>query len=225
MRMANIFYSDLLAGKLIETDDGEYTFGYDADYIKKYSNQFVTFAMPVTKGKYKANRLFPFFEGLIPEGWLLYIASKNWKINKNDRMGLLLAWQLEKWLTQKVFFKLDYDRYCINFRRCICCRFPTMRQVFANQHKVVFGVIVYTVSQISFASPFYNIGQLYFGMEMIGRRELFLGKFSYRKRLEILMLDRFEFCFHINGKYFPKLVLPTIKLAIFAIISTKYPFF
>lgn len=89
--MANIFYSDLLAGKLIETDDGEYTFRYDADYIKKYPNQFITFAMPVTKGKYKANRLFPFFEGLIPEGWLLDIASKNWKINKNDRMGPLLA--------------------------------------------------------------------------------------------------------------------------------------
>lgn len=32
-----------------------------------------------------------FFEGLIPEGWLLDIASKSWKINTNDRMGLLLA--------------------------------------------------------------------------------------------------------------------------------------
>ena len=36
-------------------------------------------------------KLFPFFEGLIPEGWLLDIASKNWKLNRNDRMGLLLA--------------------------------------------------------------------------------------------------------------------------------------
>ena len=40
---------------------------------------------------YKEKRLFPFFEGLIPEGWLLDIATKNWKINVNDRMGLLLA--------------------------------------------------------------------------------------------------------------------------------------
>jgi HipA-like protein len=39
----------------------------------------------------KTNGFSPFFEGLIPEGWLLDIASKNWKINKNDRMGLLLA--------------------------------------------------------------------------------------------------------------------------------------
>ncbi len=40
---------------------------------------------------YREKRLFPFFEGLIPEGWLLDIASKSWKINTNDRMGLLLA--------------------------------------------------------------------------------------------------------------------------------------
>ena len=46
--------------------------------------------MPVCPKPYTDKRLFPFFEGLIPEGWLLDIASKNWKINQNDRMGLLL---------------------------------------------------------------------------------------------------------------------------------------
>lgn len=91
MRKAEIFYQGALAGVLIETNDGEYTFEYEEDYITNYPNQFITFSMPVVKGKYKDNRLFPFFEGLIPEGWLLDIASKNWKINPNDRMGLLLA--------------------------------------------------------------------------------------------------------------------------------------
>lgn len=91
MRKAQIFYSNLLAGVLVETDEGEYTFQYDADYIKNYPNQFITFSMPVIDTIYRDNRLFPFFEGLIPEGWLLDIASKNWKINQNDRMGLLLA--------------------------------------------------------------------------------------------------------------------------------------
>ena len=47
--------------------------------------------MPVTHKVYKNKRLFPFFEGVIPEGWLLDIASDNWKINKNERMGILLA--------------------------------------------------------------------------------------------------------------------------------------
>lgn len=91
MRKAEIYYKDTIAGILTETDDGEYIFKYGDDYIVNHPDQFITFTMPVTDKPYKDNRLFPFFEGLIPEGWLLDIASKNWKINPNDRMGLLLA--------------------------------------------------------------------------------------------------------------------------------------
>lgn len=91
MRQAEIYYKDLLAGVLTETDGGEYTFLYDSNYAAKYPKQFITFTMPVTDKPYTDKRLFPFFEGLIPEGWLLEIATKNWKLNPNDRMGLLLA--------------------------------------------------------------------------------------------------------------------------------------
>ncbi len=91
MRKTEIHYNDTIAGILTETDDGEYIFNYGDDYIVNHPDQFITFTMPVTDKPYKDNRLFPFFEGLIPEGWLLDIASKNWKINPNDRMGLLLV--------------------------------------------------------------------------------------------------------------------------------------
>ncbi len=91
MRRGEIYYDDTLAGILTETDDGEYTFTYNDDYIAKYPSQFLTFSMPVNKTVYRDKRLFPFFDGLIPEGWLLDIAAKSWKINPNDRMGLLLA--------------------------------------------------------------------------------------------------------------------------------------
>jgi len=91
MRKAEIYYKKVLAGILTEKDDGEYIFKYNKDYIEKYPDQFITFTMPVSTYTYKENRLFAFFDGLIPEGWLLDIASKNWKINPNDRMGLLLA--------------------------------------------------------------------------------------------------------------------------------------
>jgi serine/threonine-protein kinase HipA len=47
--------------------------------------------MPVTKYPYHDKHLFSFFEGLIPEGWLLDIAKTHYKINPNDRMGLLMA--------------------------------------------------------------------------------------------------------------------------------------
>jgi serine/threonine-protein kinase HipA len=91
MRQAEIYYKDSLAGVLTETDEGEYTFLYDQNYAARYPKQFITFTMPVTNKLYTDKRLFPFFEGLIPEGWLLDIATKNWKLNPNDRMGLLLA--------------------------------------------------------------------------------------------------------------------------------------
>ncbi|SKA13451.1 serine/threonine-protein kinase HipA [Chitinophaga eiseniae] len=91
MRKAKIYYKKDFAGYLTETDDGEYVFVYEDDYVQNHENQFLTFTMPVRREPYKDNRLFPFFEGLIPEGWLLEIASKNWKLNPNDRMGLLLA--------------------------------------------------------------------------------------------------------------------------------------
>lgn len=91
MRKAKVYYKELVAGTLSETNEGEYIFEYDKEYLKNYPEQYITFTMPVRPEPYKDNRLFPFFEGLIPEGWLLDIASESWKINKNDRMGLLLA--------------------------------------------------------------------------------------------------------------------------------------
>jgi serine/threonine-protein kinase HipA len=91
MRKAAIYYKDEFAGFLTETDEGEYMFQYDEPYVAKYPGQFLTFTMPVMVAPFKDRRLFPFFEGLIPEGWLLDIASKSWKISQNDKMGLLMA--------------------------------------------------------------------------------------------------------------------------------------
>ncbi|MDT8402645.1 MAG: HipA N-terminal domain-containing protein [Bacteroidales bacterium] len=91
MRQARVYYRDNFAGILTEQDEGEYIFQYDEQYRVEHPGDFITFTMPVTDRPYIDNRLFPFFEGLIPEGWLLDIASRNWKINPADRMGLLLA--------------------------------------------------------------------------------------------------------------------------------------
>ncbi|MFA5850953.1 MAG: HipA N-terminal domain-containing protein [Bacteroidales bacterium] len=91
MRQGKVYYKNYLAGIITETDEGVYVFQYDNQYVKDHPKDFITFTMPVSNNPYAENRLFPFFEGLIPEGWLLNIASKSWKINKSDRMGLLLA--------------------------------------------------------------------------------------------------------------------------------------
>ena len=91
MRQGLVKYNNIPAGLLTEDDNGEYLFVYDSLYVENYPKQFITFQMPVTEKPYRSKRLFPFFDGLIPEGWLLDIAAESWKINKNDRMGLLLA--------------------------------------------------------------------------------------------------------------------------------------
>lgn len=91
MRKAIVKYNSIKAGVLKELDTGEYEFVYDEQYIQNHPDLFITFQMPVSDRPYTSKRLFPFFDGLIPEGWLLRIAAESWRINKNDRMGLLLA--------------------------------------------------------------------------------------------------------------------------------------
>ena len=73
-----------------ETDDG-YLFSYDSDYIESYGASAVSLTMPLYKQTYTSKTLFPFFDGLIPEGWMLQVVSRNWKINIQDRFGLLIV--------------------------------------------------------------------------------------------------------------------------------------
>lgn len=90
MRKAIIKIDTQLSGWLTQDDKG-----YHFEYAKAYLNQIdakpVSLTLPLQEDIYTSNILFPFFDGLIPEGWLLDIAEKNWKLNTRDRMGLLLA--------------------------------------------------------------------------------------------------------------------------------------
>lgn len=91
MRQGIVRYNNIYAGLLTEEDNGDYHFVYDETYAKNFPQQFISFQMPVANKSFRSKRLFAFFDGLIPEGWLLNIAAESWKINRNDRMGLLLA--------------------------------------------------------------------------------------------------------------------------------------
>ena len=78
------------AGILCETDEG-YTFSYDEEYLDRENASAVSLTMPLSKDMYRSKTLFSFFDGLIPEGWLLDVVSRNWKIDVRDRFGLLLV--------------------------------------------------------------------------------------------------------------------------------------
>jgi serine/threonine-protein kinase HipA len=90
MRKAAIKIENQLAGWLTQDEQG-YHFVYDQVYAKHPDARPVSLTLPLTTVPYSSTVLFPFFDGLIPEGWLLDIAEKNWKLNPRDRMGLLLA--------------------------------------------------------------------------------------------------------------------------------------
>ncbi len=90
MRQANVFHKHILAGTLTESDDG-YTFIYNSDYLTKEDAMAVSLTLPLTESAYHSMVLFPFIDGLIPEGWLLDIAERSWKIDRRDRMSLLLS--------------------------------------------------------------------------------------------------------------------------------------
>jgi len=82
MRQALIYNQDQLAGLLTEDENG-YTFQYDTAYIKSSDAESISLTLPISEKPYTSLILFPFFDGLIPE--------KSWKINRRDRMSLLLA--------------------------------------------------------------------------------------------------------------------------------------
>ena len=87
-RKAFVYMRDRYAGLLEETDDG-YCFQYDAEYLQSDPVP-VSLTLPLTEKPYNSKTLFPFFDGLIPEGWLLDVVTHNWKIDRRDRFGLLL---------------------------------------------------------------------------------------------------------------------------------------
>ena len=66
MRKAEIYLYDRLAGLLVEDENG-YTFQYNEGYLAANPKRLsVTF--PLQSEKFHDRVLFPFFDGLIPEG-------------------------------------------------------------------------------------------------------------------------------------------------------------
>lgn len=89
-RTAYVYVRNTFAGELRETDEG-YTLSYDAAYLALPGASAMSLTMPLREEAYASKNIFPFFDGLIPEGWLLDVAVRNWKLDRNDRFGLLLV--------------------------------------------------------------------------------------------------------------------------------------
>ena len=89
-RTAYVYVRETFAGILCETDEG-YSFVYNDEYLVAPKSTDVSLTLPKTNKAYTSKTLFAFFDGLIPEGWLLNVVTHNWKLNPSDRFGILLV--------------------------------------------------------------------------------------------------------------------------------------
>jgi len=89
-RQGAVYFGEHHAGNIREIDTG-YEFAYSGEWITRPEARPVSLTLPLRRKPYHSTTMFPFFDGLIPEGWLLNIAVRNWKLDPRDRMGLLLT--------------------------------------------------------------------------------------------------------------------------------------
>lgn len=89
MNRAEVLYGQKLAGTLTKTAGG-FEFAYDPRYLSDPASSPISLSMPLRPEKYESKALFPFFDGLLPEGWLLDMICATVKIDPRDKFKLLL---------------------------------------------------------------------------------------------------------------------------------------
>ena len=87
LRKADVMFKDALAGVMEETGTG-CRFAYDPVFLKE--GKPIAVAFPLREQPYESATLFPFFKGLLPEGWLRAIICQTLKVDPKDEFGLLI---------------------------------------------------------------------------------------------------------------------------------------
>ncbi len=77
-------------GTFEETERGT-RFTYDPGWLQRSDAVPISLALPLASEPYDWPGLHPVFENLLPEGWLLGIATTKLRIAPDDGFGLMLA--------------------------------------------------------------------------------------------------------------------------------------
>ncbi len=77
-------------GILSESEEG-HIFAYSSEWLATPDARPISLTMPIRSEPYASKNLHPYFQNLLPEGWLLELATKKLKVPKDDAFGLLLA--------------------------------------------------------------------------------------------------------------------------------------
>ncbi len=89
-RQATVRIDGKPVGRIWESGT-EVTFQYDEAWLSNPEAVTVSLTLPLRAEPYVTRGLHPFFENLLPEGWLLELATSKLKISKDDAFGLLIA--------------------------------------------------------------------------------------------------------------------------------------
>jgi serine/threonine-protein kinase HipA len=84
-----VFFNDRRVGYLSKTKDG-FIFKYDKDFLDSSDCFPIAYNFPLKSEEFTSKKLFPFFEGLVSEGWLLKIQSQSLKIDERDFFSMLI---------------------------------------------------------------------------------------------------------------------------------------
>jgi HipA-like protein len=90
LRRAIVSLSGQRVGILEETPTGS-RFAYDIAWLEHPRAKAIAPSLPLRRLPYESEGLHPFFENLLPEGWLLQIARKTLGVSGQDVFGLLLT--------------------------------------------------------------------------------------------------------------------------------------
>lgn len=88
VRSACVYYNDILAGYLLQNSRG-YAFFYDSDYVAS-RNPSIALDMPKKNRLFRLPYLFPYFQGLLPEGANKTFYCERLGIKRTDKFAMLL---------------------------------------------------------------------------------------------------------------------------------------
>ncbi|MBO0934060.1 HipA N-terminal domain-containing protein [Fibrella aquatilis] len=90
MRSATVLLYNTAVGQLREEATG-YSFCYSAQFLTTPGVRPISLTLPLATAVYLSPYLFPFFVGLLPEGYNRSVQCRLLKIDENDDFSLLLA--------------------------------------------------------------------------------------------------------------------------------------
>ena len=90
MKRGTVYLRGEPAGSLEKTDKGEFVFRYEENYFANPAKPAVSATLPKTQIEHRANHLFPFFFGLLAEGYQKERQCRELHIDENDDFTRLL---------------------------------------------------------------------------------------------------------------------------------------